>query len=58
MKIIYLAILALAVFVAIWIFVVVPAEKKHHERKLEIIRKRIEKRETQSDEQQHSTSAE
>ena len=50
MKMIYIATLALAAFVIIWIFVVVPAEKKHHERKLELIRKRIEKHETQSDE--------
>ena len=45
MKLISIALLALAVFVAIWIFFVIPAEKKHHERKLEALRKRIEKRE-------------
>ena len=49
MKLIYLAILALGAFVAIWIFVVVPAERRHHERKLEIVRKRIEKREAVED---------
>jgi hypothetical protein len=46
MKLIYIAMLALAGFIAIWIFVVVPSERKHHERKLESLRKRIEKRET------------
>jgi predicted MFS family arabinose efflux permease len=40
------AILVLAAFVAIWIFVVVPAEKRHHERKLDSLRQRIEKRES------------
>lgn len=44
MKFIAIALLALAVFVAVWMFVVVPAEKKHHERKLASIRKRIENR--------------
>lgn len=44
MKLIYIAILALAAFVAIWMFIVVPAERKHHERKLEALRKQIEKR--------------
>lgn len=34
----------LAAFIAIWFFVVVPSERKHHERKLEAIRKQIEKR--------------
>ena len=40
------AILVLAAFIAIWIFVVVPAEKRHHERKLASLRDRIEKRES------------
>ena len=46
MKLIYIAIMALAAFIAIWVFFVVPAERKHHERKLEAIRKQIEKRES------------
>ena len=45
MRLMAYAVIALAVFVAIWFFVVVPAERKHHERKLEAVRKRIEKRE-------------
>ena len=45
MNIIYTAILILAAFIAIWIFVVVPAEKRHHERKLDVIKKKIADRE-------------
>jgi len=45
MKLIYIAMLALGAFVAIWMFFVVPAERKHHERKMEALRKKIEKRE-------------
>jgi len=44
-NIIYIAILILAAFIAIWIFVVVPAEKRHHERKLKMIKKKIAERE-------------
>jgi len=54
MKLIYLAVLVLVAFVAIWIFIVVPAERRHHERKLEIVRKRIEKREAVKDESEPS----
>ncbi len=46
MNLITWAILVLAAFVAIWLFVVVPAEKRHHERKLASLRDRIEKRES------------
>ncbi len=46
MNVIYIALLALAAFVAVWIFFVVPAERRHHERKLESLRTRIGKRET------------
>lgn len=45
MKLIYIAILALGAFVAIWMLFVVPSERKYHERKLEALRKQIEKRE-------------
>lgn len=48
MNLIYIAILILAAFIAIWIFVVVPAEKRHHERKLEMIKKKIADREVGS----------
>lgn len=40
------ALAALAAFVVIWFFVVVPSEKRHHERKLRIIREQLEKRRT------------
>lgn len=46
MDLIVIAILALGAFVAIWMFVVVPSERKHHERKLDSLRKQIEKRES------------
>jgi hypothetical protein len=41
-----ITIAVLAAFLAIWMFVVVPAERRHHERKLEALQKRIEKRQT------------
>lgn len=44
MKLLLIAGALLAAFVAIWFFVVVPSERRHHERKLEAIRKQIEKR--------------
>ena len=43
MNLFYMAIAVLAAFLAIWIFVVVPAERRHHERKLEVLQKQIEK---------------
>ncbi|MDH4073516.1 MAG: hypothetical protein OEV41_10480 [Gammaproteobacteria bacterium] len=48
MKLIYIAIAALAVFVAVWMLIVVPAERRHHERRLEALRKRIEQRQAAS----------
>ena len=55
MNLIYIAILALGAFVAIWMFVVVPSERRHHERKLEALRKQIEKRESsKQDEEKYS----
>lgn len=44
----YMAILGLAAFVAIWIIFVVPAEKRHHERKMELVRKKIQRHAEQS----------
>jgi len=43
-----MAIVVLGAFVAIWIIFVVPAERRHHERKMELVRKRIEQRKQQS----------
>ncbi len=48
MNYLYMAIIGLAVFVAVWIMFVVPAERRHHERKMELIRKKIERRVEQS----------
>lgn len=45
MKLIFLATAALVAFVAVWFLFVVPAERRHHERKLEMVKKRIEQRE-------------
>lgn len=46
MKILLLTLLVLGAFVAIWFLFVVPAERRHHERKLEMIRKQIEQRQS------------
>lgn len=54
MKLIYLAIIALGAFIAIWFFFIAPAERRHHERKLEMVRKRIEQREAALAEQKRS----
>ena len=48
MNYIYMAVIVLGAFIAIWIIFVVPAERRHHERKLELVRKRIEQRKQQS----------
>jgi len=45
MKLIAFAALVIAAFVAIWFFVVIPSERRHHERKLAALQKQIEKRE-------------
>ena len=44
MRLIVIALLVLAIFVAVWMLVVVPAERRHHDRKLESLRRRIEAR--------------
>jgi hypothetical protein len=46
---IYWAIIGIGAFVAIWMFFVVPAERRYHERKLELLQKRIEQRQVQND---------
>lgn len=56
MNIMYWAILGLCAFVAIWMLFVAPAERRHHERKLEMIRKKIEKRQARKN-QEHSESS-
>ncbi len=44
MDLIYWAMIVLGVFVAIWMLFVAPAERRHHERKLELLQKKIEQR--------------
>ena len=51
MSILTWAIIALGAFVAIWMLFVVPAERRYHERKLELLQRRIEQRQAQSDPQ-------
>jgi hypothetical protein len=55
MKLILISIAVLAAFVAVWFFFVVPAERRHHERKLEMVKKRIEKREAANRDQSESS---
>jgi hypothetical protein len=43
-----MAIVVLGAFVAIWMIFVIPAERRHHERKMELVRKKIERRKEQS----------
>ena len=52
------AVLILVAFIAVWFFIVVPAEKKHHERKLESLRSRIEKRESSRADEEKDPKAE
>ncbi len=46
---IYWAIIGIGAFVTIWLLFVVPAERRYHERKLELLQRRIEQRQAQSD---------
>jgi hypothetical protein len=47
MNLMYWAIIGLGAFVAIWMLFVAPAERRHHERKLELLQKKIEQRQAQ-----------
>ena len=42
------AVIVLGAFVAIWMLFVAPAERRHHERKLELLQKKIEQRRASS----------
>ncbi len=44
MDLMYWAMIVLGAFVAIWMLFVAPAERRHHERKLELLQKKIEQR--------------
>jgi flagellar biosynthesis/type III secretory pathway M-ring protein FliF/YscJ len=57
-NLLYITIAVLAAFLAIWVFVVVPAERRHHERKLEALQKRIEKRQASQTEEQVASEPE
>jgi len=58
MNLIYWAIIGLGAFVSIWMLFVVPAERRHHERKLELVRKRIEERQARNDQDNSVSSPE
>jgi predicted MFS family arabinose efflux permease len=45
------AIIVLGAFVAIWMFFVAPAERRHHERKLELLQKKIEQRQASNNQE-------
>ncbi len=49
MDLMYWAMIVLGAFVAIWILFVAPAERRHHERKLELLQKKIEQRQASND---------
>ena len=51
MKLIYWAIIGIGLFIAVWFLFVVPAERRHHERKLAMIQKRLEKRQEHAQQQ-------
>ena len=58
MDMIYWAILGLGVFIAIWFLFVVPSERRHHERKLEMLQRRIDKRQAQANQNNSESSTE
>lgn len=45
MNLFYMALFGLVAFIAIWVLFVAPAERRYHERKLALVKKRIEDRE-------------
>lgn len=55
MDMIYWAILGLGAFIAIWFLFVVPSERRHHERKLEMLQRRIDKRQARADKNDSDT---
>ena len=58
MNMMYWAIIGLGAFVAIWMLFVVPAERRQHERKLEMIQKKLEKRQAQHSQENDESSIE
>jgi hypothetical protein len=55
MDLMYWAMIVLGAFVAIWMLFVAPAERRHHERKLELLQKKIEQRQA-SDNKENNES--
>ena len=50
MDIIYWVILGMGTFVAIWMLFVAPSERRHHERKLKMLQKKIDARQARKNE--------
>ena len=48
MNYITMAIFGLGAFVAIWLILVIPAENRHHARKMELVRKKLQRHAEQS----------
>jgi len=57
MDLMYWAIIGLGAFVVIWMLFVAPAERRHHERKLEVLQRKIEKLEAQKEQENNDSSA-
>ena len=57
MDLMYWAIIGLGAFVVIWMLFVAPAERRHHERKLELLQRKIEKLEAQKEQENNDSSA-
>ena len=57
MNLMYWAIIGLGAFVAIWMLFVAQAERRHHERKLQMLRKKIEQRQAQKGQVNNDSSA-
>lgn len=57
MDLMYWALAGLGAFVAIWILFVAPAERRHHERKLELLQQKIEKRQAGKAQENNDSSA-
>ena len=58
MSMMYWALVGLGAFIAIWFLFVVPSERRHHERKLEMLQRKIEKRQSHMNEQESQPSGE
>lgn len=57
MDLMYWAIIGLGAFVVIWMLFVAPAERRHHERKLELLQRKIEKLEAQKEQENNDSLA-